>query len=166
MHNAWHTELCMHLQLLHAHTRDTSCLHAHLLSMLLHVLVAKNTILALPADLMCSRAVAFAHSPACAAATSIPIFLGFATKSLALCWVLQAATLALAAYTMALLPAICSNLYPAGVRISGFNFACNVGMMVFGGLVSAGRGMAGIRKGCASVLAVGGGGGIPVKTPL
>jgi hypothetical protein len=80
---------------------------------------------------------------ACTAATSIPFFLAFATKSLAWCWALQLVTLALAAYTMALLPAICSNLYPAGVRISGFNFAYNVGMMVFGGLVSGGPCVAG-----------------------
>jgi hypothetical protein len=35
------------------------------------------------------------------------------------------------------LPAICSNIYPAGVRISGFNFAYNFGIMTFGGLVSS-----------------------------
>ena len=63
------------------------------------------------------------------------MFLGFATKSLALCWFLQIATLALVAYTMGVLPAICSNIYPAGVRISGFNFAYNFGIMTFGGLV-------------------------------
>lgn len=33
------------------------------------------------------------------------------------------------------LPAICSNIYPAGVRISGFNFAYNFGISTFGGLV-------------------------------
>jgi hypothetical protein len=70
-------------------------------------------------------------------ATSIPMFLGFATKNLALCWFLQIATLVLVAYTMGVLPAICSNIYPAGVRISGFNFAYNFGIMSFGGLVSS-----------------------------
>jgi hypothetical protein len=64
------------------------------------------------------------------------MFLGFATKSVALCWFLQIATLVLVAYTMGVLPAICSNIYPAGVRISGFNFAYNFGIMTFGGLVS------------------------------
>jgi hypothetical protein len=64
------------------------------------------------------------------------MFLGFATKSIALCWFLQIATLVLVAYTMGVLPAICSNIYPAGVRISGFNFAYNFGIMTFGGLVS------------------------------
>jgi hypothetical protein len=67
------------------------------------------------------------------------MFLGFATKSVALCWFLQSATLVLVAYTMGVLPAICSNIYPAGVRISGFNFAYNTGMMTFGGLVSASK---------------------------
>lgn len=35
-----------------------------------------------------------------AGATSIPMFLGFATKSLALCWVLQVVILVMVAYTM------------------------------------------------------------------
>jgi hypothetical protein len=68
--------------------------------------------------------------------TSIPMFLGFATKSVPLCWFLQIAILVMVAYTMGVLPAICSNIYPAGVRISGFNFAYNTGIMTFGGLVS------------------------------
>jgi hypothetical protein len=74
------------------------------------------------------------------------MFLGFATKNLALCWFLQVAILVMVAYTMGVLPAICSNIYPAGVRISGFNFAYNFGIMSFGGLVSwraRGRGVAG-----------------------
>jgi hypothetical protein len=63
------------------------------------------------------------------------MFLGFATKSVPLCWFLQIAILVMVAYTMGVLPAICSNIYPAGVRISGFNFAYNTGIMTFGGLV-------------------------------
>jgi len=50
------------------------------------------------------------------------MFLGFATKSVGLCWFLQIAILALVAYTMGVLPGICSMIYPAGVRISSFNF--------------------------------------------
>jgi hypothetical protein len=73
------------------------------------------------------------------------MFMAFATKSLAACWTLQLATLAMAAYTMGILPAICSNIYPAGVRISGFNFAYNMGMMAFGGLVRRGGGGGGAR---------------------
>jgi hypothetical protein len=73
---------------------------------------------------------------AAAGVTSIPMFLGFATTSVPLCWFLQIATLVMVAYTMGVLPAICSNIYPAGVRISGFNFAYNTGIMTFGGLVS------------------------------
>jgi hypothetical protein len=64
------------------------------------------------------------------------MFLAFATKSLAACWLLQAFILSAVGYTMGILPAICSSIYPAGVRISGFNFAYNFGMMSFGGLVS------------------------------
>jgi len=66
-------------------------------------------------------------------ATSVPMFMAFQTKSLALCWVLQAFALSMAAFTMGLLPTVCSLLYPAGVRISGFNFGYNVGMTLFGG---------------------------------
>jgi len=65
------------------------------------------------------------------------VFLGFATKSVGLCWFLQIAILAMVGYTMGVLPAICSNIYPAGVRISGFNFAYNSGILTFGGLVSS-----------------------------
>eukprot|EP00775_Hariotina_reticulata_P003883 gene3883-4138_t len=71
-----------------------------------------------------------------AGATSVPMFLAFATKKLVACWLLQAATLSAVGYTMGILPAICSSIYPAGVRISGFNFAYNFGIMSFGGLVS------------------------------
>eukprot|EP00775_Hariotina_reticulata_P013429 gene13429-13557_t len=69
-----------------------------------------------------------------AGATSVPMFLAFQTKHMAACWLLQAVTLALTAYTMGLLPVICSSIYPAGVRISGFNLGYNLGMTVFGGV--------------------------------
>lgn len=72
-----------------------------------------------------------------AGATSIPVFLGWATKSIGLAWFLQVAGLVMVAWTMGVLPGICSNVYPAGVRISGFNFAYNTGIMIFGGLVRA-----------------------------
>lgn len=69
-----------------------------------------------------------------AAAMSVPMFLAFRTRNLVACWLLQAFSLALTAYTMGILPAICSSIYPAGVRISGFNLGYNLGMTVFGGL--------------------------------
>jgi hypothetical protein len=56
-----------------------------------------------------------------AAATHVPMFLAFRTKSLAACWLLQIVLLSMVAWTMGILPAICSSIYPAGVRISGFN---------------------------------------------
>lgn len=56
-----------------------------------------------------------------AAGTSIPMFMAFRTKNLVACWVLQVFSLCMTAYTMGVLPAICSSIYPAGVRISGFN---------------------------------------------
>lgn len=62
-----------------------------------------------------------------AAAMSVPMFLAFRTKSLAACWILQMFSLCLTAYSMGILPAICSNIYPAGVRISGFNLGYNLG---------------------------------------
>lgn len=62
-----------------------------------------------------------------AAAMSIPMFLAFQTRHLAACWLLQVVSLALTAYTMGILPAICSSIYPAGVRISGFNLGYNLG---------------------------------------
>jgi hypothetical protein len=79
------------------------------------------------------------------------MFLGFATKNLGLCWFLQITVLALVAYTMGVLPGICSMIYPAGVRISGFNFGYNCGMMTFGGLVSwpTSRLSHGAPNGCA-----------------
>eukprot|EP00879_Flechtneria_rotunda_P018557 GHRR01019471.1.p1 GENE.GHRR01019471.1~~GHRR01019471.1.p1 ORF type:complete len:249 (+),score=54.38 GHRR01019471.1:262-1008(+) len=69
-----------------------------------------------------------------AGAASVPMFLAFRTQNLAACWLLQAASLAMTGYTMGILPAICSSIYPAGVRISGFNLGYNLGMTVFGGL--------------------------------
>lgn len=70
---------------------------------------------------------------ALAAAMSVPMFLAFQTKSLAACWILQMVSLSMTAYTMGILPAICSSIYPAGVRISGFNLGYNLGMTLFGG---------------------------------
>ena len=64
---------------------------------------------------------------AIAAAMTVPMFLAFKTGSLAACWLLQAFGLAMTAYTMGILPAICSLIYPAGVRISGFNLGYNLG---------------------------------------
>lgn len=54
-----------------------------------------------------------------AAATSVPMFLAFRTRSLVACWLLQAALLALTAYTMGILPIICNNIYPAGACAAG-----------------------------------------------
>lgn len=68
-----------------------------------------------------------------AAATHVPMFLAFRTKSLAACWLLQIVLLSMVAWTMGILPAICSSIYPAGVRISGFNLGYNLGMTLFGG---------------------------------
>eukprot|EP00879_Flechtneria_rotunda_P003299 GHRR01003524.1.p1 GENE.GHRR01003524.1~~GHRR01003524.1.p1 ORF type:complete len:498 (+),score=121.17 GHRR01003524.1:1133-2626(+) len=62
-----------------------------------------------------------------AGAASVPMFLAFRTQNLAACWLLQAASLAMTGYTMGILPAICSSIYPAGVRISGFNLGYNLG---------------------------------------
>lgn len=62
-----------------------------------------------------------------AAASSVPMFLAFQTRNLAACWLLQIFSLSLTAYTMGLLPVICSLIYPAGVRISGFNLGYNLG---------------------------------------
>lgn len=62
-----------------------------------------------------------------AAGMSVPMFLAFQTKNLAACWLLQIVSLCLTAYTMGVLPVICSNIYPAGVRISGFNLGYNLG---------------------------------------
>jgi MFS family permease len=64
---------------------------------------------------------------AIAGATSVPMFLAFQTGNLAACWLLQAFSLAMTAYTMGILPQICSLIYPAGVRISGFNLGYNLG---------------------------------------
>lgn len=65
-----------------------------------------------------------------AAATSVPMFLAFQTKHLAACWILQIVSLCMTAYTMGILPVICSNIYPAGVRISGFNLGYNLGKLI------------------------------------
>eukprot|EP00878_Enallax_costatus_P014970 GHUV01015674.1.p1 GENE.GHUV01015674.1~~GHUV01015674.1.p1 ORF type:complete len:171 (+),score=14.63 GHUV01015674.1:206-718(+) len=69
-----------------------------------------------------------------AAGMSVPMFLAFQTKHLAACWLLQIVSLCMTAYTMGILPVICSNIYPAGVRISGFNLGYNLGEWI--GLLS------------------------------
>lgn len=60
------------------------------------------------------------------AATAIPMFMGFATKSVAICWLIQAILLAMSGYAMGMLPAVVSAIYPAGVRISGCNLGVNL----------------------------------------
>lgn len=60
------------------------------------------------------------------AASAIPMFLGFATKSVAVSWLIQAVLLAMSGYAMGMLPAIVSAIYPAGVRISGCNLGVNI----------------------------------------
>ncbi|KAF6255165.1 major facilitator superfamily domain-containing protein [Scenedesmus sp. NREL 46B-D3] len=87
---------------------------------------------------------------AVAGAMSIPMFLAFKTRSLGACWALQAVGLAMTAYTMGILPAICSLIYPAGVRISGFNLGYNLGMTIFGGLTPLA--MTAIQTGTESVF--------------
>jgi MHS family proline/betaine transporter-like MFS transporter len=67
------------------------------------------------------------------AATAIPMFMAFQTKSLAACWVLQAYTLGLAAFCMGMLPAIIAQIFPAAVRATGMNVVYNVSVTVFGG---------------------------------
>lgn len=57
----------------------------------------------------------------------VPSFLAFQTRSILACWLLQGLHLALAAWAMGVLPAIVSRIYPAGVRISGFNLGHNFG---------------------------------------
>ena len=68
-----------------------------------------------------------------AGGSAIPMFLAFQTHSLVACWLLQCFSLMMTAYTMGLLPCICASIYPAGVRISGFNLGYNLGMTIFGG---------------------------------
>jgi MHS family proline/betaine transporter-like MFS transporter len=68
-----------------------------------------------------------------AGGVAIPMFLAFQTKSLVACWLLQCFSLMMTAFTMGLLPCICASIYPAGVRISGFNLGYNLGMTIFGG---------------------------------
>uniref|UniRef100_A0A383VDF7 Major facilitator superfamily (MFS) profile domain-containing protein n=1 Tax=Tetradesmus obliquus TaxID=3088 RepID=A0A383VDF7_TETOB len=87
---------------------------------------------------------------AIAAAMTVPMFLAFKTGSLAACWLLQAFGLAMTAYTMGILPAICSLIYPAGVRISGFNLGYNLGMTIFGGLTPLA--MTAIQTGTGSIF--------------
>lgn len=57
----------------------------------------------------------------------VPTFLAFQTRSVVACWLLQALHLGLAAWAMGVLPTIVSRIYPAGVRISGFNLGHNLG---------------------------------------
>lgn len=57
----------------------------------------------------------------------IPSFIAFQTRSIVACWLLQGLHLSLAAWAMGVLPAIVSRIYPAGVRISGFNLGHNFG---------------------------------------
>jgi hypothetical protein len=57
----------------------------------------------------------------------VPSFLGFQTRSIVACWLLQGVHLALTAWAMGVLPAIVSRIYPAGVRVSGFNLGHNFG---------------------------------------
>lgn len=57
----------------------------------------------------------------------VPTFLAFQTRSIVACWLLQALHLSLTAWAMGVLPAIVSRIYPAGVRISGFNLGHNFG---------------------------------------
>ncbi|KAF6255166.1 major facilitator superfamily domain-containing protein [Scenedesmus sp. NREL 46B-D3] len=87
---------------------------------------------------------------AIAAASSVPMFLAFRTGGLVACWLLQAFSLAMTAYTMGILPQICSLIYPAGVRISGFNLGYNLGMTIFGGLTPLA--MTAIQTGTKSVF--------------
>lgn len=62
----------------------------------------------------------------------VPTFMAFATRSLAACWALQAVHLSLVAWAMSILPVIVSRIYPAGVRISGFNLGHNCGATIGG----------------------------------
>lgn len=60
-------------------------------------------------------------------AAYVPTFLAFQTRSVVACWLLQAMHLSLVAWAMGVLPVIVSRIYPAGVRISGFNLGHNFG---------------------------------------
>jgi MFS family permease len=57
----------------------------------------------------------------------VPTFLAFHTRSIVACWLLQGVHLGLTAWAMGVLPAIVSRIYPAGVRITGFNLGHNLG---------------------------------------
>uniref|UniRef100_A0A383VCS5 Major facilitator superfamily (MFS) profile domain-containing protein n=1 Tax=Tetradesmus obliquus TaxID=3088 RepID=A0A383VCS5_TETOB len=87
---------------------------------------------------------------AIAAVMTVPMFLAFQTRNLAACWLLQAFSLAMTAYPMGILPQICSLIYPAGVRISGFNLGYNLGMTIFGGLTPLA--MTAIQTGTKSIF--------------
>lgn len=67
---------------------------------------------------------------AAAAISSIPMFIALNSRSLAACWLTQAATLALAGAAAGMLPAMCCSLYPAGVRISGVCLGFHAGAIV------------------------------------
>ncbi|KAF8068166.1 shiA [Scenedesmus sp. PABB004] len=67
------------------------------------------------------------------AGAAVPMFMGFASGSLALAWVLQAALLAMSGFAMGMLPAVVAAIYPAGVRISGCNLGVNLSS-TFGGV--------------------------------
>jgi hypothetical protein len=60
-------------------------------------------------------------------AAYVPTFMGFATRSVAACWVLQALHLALVGWAVGVLPVIVSRIYPAGVRITGVSVGHNFG---------------------------------------
>lgn len=66
------------------------------------------------------------------AASAIPMFIGFQTKSVAICWLIQAILLAMSGYAMGMLPAVVSAIYPAGVRISGCNLGVNISSTIGG----------------------------------
>ncbi|WIA17470.1 hypothetical protein OEZ85_014310 [Tetradesmus obliquus] len=72
-----------------------------------------------------------------ASMSSIPMFIALSSKSLAACWLSQAATLALAGAAAGMLPAVCCSLYPAGVRISGVCLGFHAGMLAFGAIKTA-----------------------------
>lgn len=61
------------------------------------------------------------------AALYVPTFMAFETGSLWACWSLQALHLGLTGWAVGVLPVIVSRIYPAGVRISGFNLGHNLG---------------------------------------
>lgn len=66
----------------------------------------------------------------------MPIFLGLSLRLIALDWVLHNLCLAMMGFIVGLLPSTYCLLYPAGVRISGFNMAFSLCLIPFGGAVS------------------------------